>query len=1066
MTLEINDFLPLYPDQNDPDLQSKIYNQYESRKFKYDKDEIPPKERGEYYLNQYEFEFILLMLDRVLIISGYGTGKTCTVVKAVERFKNMYLNGESQYRRCFFVTKGKLLEDQSKEQIMCRCTKKGEYDTYKVRSADKHKKKILRINKSIGKYWSFRHYKELANNIEAHYENDKAYLIEKYDYSIFFFDEVQILNNPFKNTEDSDEDEEKEDINYKSIYYSIIKLMDLLQHKKIIVASATPATNSVSNYIPIINLINPIDNRIDLNTNIKNWKFKDIYPYIMNKIVYIKEELLEVEIKEHGNIIKYNNYKTQIRGVHLEMSKFQSAVFESQPSGNFDIKKIEASNMSYPNKKVGGDGFESYFRIENKHSKFINQDSHKYFELDRIGKYSVKDKFIIDMCLNNPERKIMIYDELVVGSGLLDLAKELELAGYERFMPGTNIYTDNIVQNEVCAYGREIQPEVLDEYKIRKKRYVIITQFSYDDISTVDAFNSVYNVTGAIAHVIILSKKAKDGLNLYDTDLMIRRSGPRNMTTYNQSLYRILRTGGFTQLINHRGKDKITVDVYNLVAVSRTGNSIDAKLYASSEQKEKEIRKFFRYFKRAAVNCHSQLERNIKGKDYTLGCDYRKCKYECFLPQTNDPIRYNEYNLLFSKNDIDECKRLIINIFRIYNSMKLDNLLNLFSTKKFTDYVVIMSLFEIIFNKIPIRNFFGYSNFLYEKDDILYVSGEFPYNNVDKNPLDSYYTQNIIAFSNSTFTEFIAKNTITKIDKKIKDLMSIKDGNEIKNKIYSMTLDERAYLTEYAVMNPTIEIYNKIIKTAKYFLFELEVPVKEIKKAIIDYPEESKKDNTVMRKTRGRKRKIPIKKKVDREIKGGLVKVHSYNIVDRGGRSYTSNFFGTHTSKIRIFQDEKWRDADPHEKMVYEKIINEKINVMLEEYNKFKFYGIVFTDGIFRVVDTKKLLESGNKRDKAVGRNCINIEGGKNKFLYIMYKLEIPIPGTKTSTKDKKKFLKKHFKNKKMYAFEQEHDIDQWSNKKIKYYYYWITYYNKNTVDEICTKLKNYFQEEDMLLII
>lgn len=1085
MDLEINDFLPLYPDQDDPEFQSKIYNQLESRKFQYDENEKPPTERGQYYLNQYEFELFLLALDYIILISGYGTGKTCAVVKAVERFKNMYLNGESQYRRCVFVTKGKLLEDQAKEQIMCRCTKKGVYDTHKVRSADKHLKKIIRINKSIGKYWDFPHYRELANDIESHYENDKGYLIEKYDYSIFFLDEVQILNNPFKvENKDEEDDDKPKKIKFNSIYYSIIKLFDILPHKKIIIASATPGTNDVSNYIPIINLANPKENRIDLNEDISGWTLKDIYPYIMNRVIYIKEQLLDVDIVEHGSIIEYDGKDTQVKGVKLTMSKFQSKVFANQPSGNFDRKKIEASNMSYPNGLTGGEGFKSYFKIEDGKSKFIKPEYKNYFKLENIGEYSVKDEYIINMCLNNQGRKVMIYDELVVGSGLLDLAKALELAGYERFIPGTTIYTDNVISDEVCSYGRETVPNLLDVYKTKKLRYIIITQFSTNDISTIDAYNSVYNVTGNIVQVVILSKKAKDGLNLFDTDMMIRRSGPRNMTTYNQSLYRILRTGGFTNLMRYRRLDRVKVDVYNLVAVSAyDGSSIDAKLYVMAEEKELAIKKIFRYFKIVASNCHAQIKRNIRGVDGSLGCDYKKCEYKCYLPKIDGPVRTNEYNLLFSEGDIEKCKKVIINIFRLYNSIKINNLLALLEDKNFTQYIVMSSLFEIIFNKIPIRSVFGYSNFLYEKDDILYVSGEFPYNNIQRNPLDSYYTQNIITFNKVNFLDFIETNTIAKVDKRIKNLSKL-SPNKVIDSIYNMDLKERAYLTEYAVMNPDMLYYDEIIETSKYFLFEMDVPVKDIKETILKYPEVSKRNDGEMRKTRGRKRKVPIKKKLDKTIMGGRVMVHSYYIIDRGSRSPTSNFFSTNTSKIRIYyinkcedpvtrrtilcKDNKWRDADPHEKMVYERLINERVTRMLDKYNKYSFYGIIFPDKELRIVDTERLKAGKTKRDKAVGRVCKTMTDGKNRFLYILMGIDYPMPEAKRpKKKSRREYLKDYFSNKKMYPFEEETDIDKWDSNKVDYYYNWVaSFSSKHTVDELCTLVFKYFKQEDMLIMI
>lgn len=1091
MSFEINDLLPYYPDQNDPHFQSKIYKQYESRKFKYDPNEKPPQKRGEYYSNQEEFAFLMLILNFIILASGYGTGKTCAVFRGTEKIRKLYKKGESPFRRCFYVTKGPILEEQAKEQLMCKCTKEGEYDTYKVRSADKPKKRTARINKSLGEYYDFPHYRTLANEINAYYDTNKEYLINKYNNGIFVLDEIQILNNPKRvdkkeqeeeSEEDNDEmrEEDEEEVkekkdNYNDLYYALIKLFDILPNKKVIAVSATLATNDINNYIAPINLVNPPDNRIDLDEDITNWSFEDILPYIRNKVVYVKEELPDVDIIVKGSPIKYESEKSSINGVRLNMSTKQSKVYEKQSSGFFDRKLIEASNLVYPNKEVGKTGFDKYFKIENGVIKFKNVGDEKYFKGDNLKELSVKDDYTVNICLNNPKKKIAIYDELVVGSGLLNVGKDLELVGYKRFMANTSIYENEAYVGEVCPTRKRQEGLTLKErYLKRVPRYAIITQFSANDNKLLKVFNSPENVTGKIIQVIIISKKARDGINLLATTIFIRRSGPRHMTSYMQGLYRILRSGGFQDLIRYYEKKgtyagKIQLEVHNLVAVSKHKKSIDAKLYVEAEKKEIDIRKINRYFKRASLNCYAQLERNTKGVDYTLGCDYKKCKYKCFDKIDDiDDIRYNEYNILFSEDDVKKCIDFIITFFKTYNSIRIERLFEILNSENFSNHIITMAIFDIIFNKVSIRNLFGYSNFLYERNGILYISGEFPYNNSRSDTLDSYYSQNIIAFDNQTFGEFIEGYIIPKIDKKIDALLKIGNGEKIKKKIYDMELEERAHLAEYTVMNPDIPFYDEIISTSKYFLFTFKEPISKIEKAIEKYPKVSKNNPEKPVGGRGRKKKSEKRKvkKEKEEVYGEEVKVHSYYLVDKGSRSLVSNFINTTTTRIRIFQDGKWRNATPHEKMVYEKLILKETTRKLEKFNQYKFYGSIMPDKKFRVIDTRGLAKE-NKREKKVGRECNTLEHGKNGYLKIMYSIEMPIKQyPNIDINKKRKEIKKYFSNKAMYKFETNDDIDSWKAKKVNYYYYWIKDYSKNNVKELCETLKRYFYKNKMMLIV
>ena len=96
MSLQFENFIPVYPTQDDPDIQYKI-----STKKEFLDVSASPKEvlsKGKLYKHQQAFLRYMRQMDRMINIQSVGTGKTCAMVALAEyynenpgRFKHVYV---------------------------------------------------------------------------------------------------------------------------------------------------------------------------------------------------------------------------------------------------------------------------------------------------------------------------------------------------------------------------------------------------------------------------------------------------------------------------------------------------------------------------------------------------------------------------------------------------------------------------------------------------------------------------------------------------------------------------------------------------------------------------------------------------------------------------------------------------------------------------------------------------------------------------------------------------------------------------------------------------------------
>lgn len=222
------------------------------------------------------------------------------------------------------------------------------------------------------------------------------------------------------------------------------------------------------------------------------------------------------------------------------------------------------------------------------------------------------------------------------------------------------------------------------------------------------------------------------------------------------------------------------------------------------EQKSFGTRRSFRHAKRFAIDCISDHERAFKtdGVNGTLECDYDVCNFTCasdvlsfqkksdtsFLYEENTEF-WNNHEVLYSKEIIKMCKEDIVKMFDLETSVEIKEIFNTLLTKYKREYFVNMAIYELVSEKYPIRDRFGFTNYISSSNDMLYIRRDFPNLLINNVNYSNYSKRLIVVDSNPDY-----RNQNQKDIKIIENIESIEIRNDI---------------IKYVIENPSLNEYNE-----------------------------------------------------------------------------------------------------------------------------------------------------------------------------------------------------------------------------------------------------------------
>ena len=512
-----------YPDINDPDFQFLIARRMEFRNLTNVDGLYPHQEFVRRFMSPYTPYRSLIMYHSL----GSGKSIACVAV-AVDHYLH-------DGKKCFIVTKGDSGTNSFAKQIELFHEMSSRRDRWDI------------------SMFSMRHYISLSNQIGSMTDDD---VVSVFSHCVLVLDEVHNVRYLKKATENS-------------VYGSIIRLLKLCVNVKVIIATATPMTDSPDQIHSLIGICN--------HSRDEPWTTSGIISY--NSVVCDKPESIQVGTEEFipGMKVYASDMLSHQR---LAYSKEHGV----QPPDDIYRKLTHISLFCFGDGTHGREITESKMRSIRMKTTITSMSTRqtkeiKYMKYDILPEYayaltgtelrnsSSKYSAVIDL-LDRSTGNVFIFIEEVRGSGLLLLAAVLEQHGYELYLgedignmhPGRR-YT-------MCVGSSEICPNNSDR---------------------LDGFNSDLNRDGEFVRILLGSRVIGESITLRNVREFHCLTPHWNDSTVDQAIGRVVRNGSHLSL----DEDQRNVSIYIHASVypDDPHNSVDIKKLARCKEKEKNIKR-------------------------------------------------------------------------------------------------------------------------------------------------------------------------------------------------------------------------------------------------------------------------------------------------------------------------------------------------------------------------------------------------------------------------------------------------------------------------------------------
>lgn len=691
--IDIKNFIPEYPDEDDPELIEKITEQKEFYINRLSPDEkvsrIAGKPLSHQYLQARYFSQHTPFMKGVLW-HGLGSGKSCSASLIVEEFKNTIVDGKPR-KRALILVKNNHLKESFRNEISTVCTREIYFPKLRVEELRAGKNvemteetKRRRLNAAIAETYEIVTYSEVLDPKKM--DNEKA-IEEKYSGRVIIVDEIHNIRlQPGKS---------------KNIQYKLLhKFLHIVKGCRVILLTATPIWDKVYDIAGLMNLILKKDEQLptlskfireffDSDKNLRKDKAEELRQKFKGKISYIRSLIstarrTEVGIKEPWmKWIKI--FPTQLSNMQKEAIDSASGGFNVEDSDKEDSEEEEleedddsvmkkgaflssardASNCVYPifDKKgnvistgYGTDTFKKYAittedkfvfrkgdvssREKIKKEVFKFKDNRIAKELGpvegddiykNLRKYSSKFAELIEI-LKNPDtmgEKAFIYNDSVRGTGGV-ISLALILELYG-FRWIKNV-------NGIPKKGKEITPKSPGNFIVITSDDQTISESSQIR-EALAKYNNINNLGGNNIRIIIGSSTISQGFSLKSTRQGHIISGYWNLPSIDQAMGRIYRVGAFDLLPQ---KDR-HIKFYKYTSMEKgndvefngksysSKHTIDSHIYSIAENKEYENSQIYRIMKEMSWDCALAYARNVlpNDQDYSRECDFIKCNYKC-----------------------------------------------------------------------------------------------------------------------------------------------------------------------------------------------------------------------------------------------------------------------------------------------------------------------------------------------------------------------------------------------------------------------------------------------------
>jgi hypothetical protein len=585
-------------------------------------------------------------------------------------------------------------------------------------SEENYKKIKKRVNSVINKYYEILGYQMLVNKIENEMaqlnilDPDIAPEFKRIDYikrrfsnTVIIMDEAHFIRDKSTNVADTDN---KKDYKLATPYLEMIARY--AENTKIILSTATPMYNEANEIIWLLNILLWNDRRAPLleseifksdGSFVNELSKKKLVESAQGYISYVRSEnpfdfplKLEPIDEKHvytpdpihmwikGTIKPVKDTMSLIKDIKFfknPMSEFQYAVFENimrtesgEGASGFDIKPREASNIVFPNKKLGDSGFSECIEYNTEKRKWTYADSFisspdfkPFLEESNIGEFSCKFKNILES-IKTCKGIVFIYSQFL-SSGISALAMVLEESGFKRCIEPNkfgHVFSSSNTSNrnnDFCAKHLKKYGELSDNEKkdFRQASYIYLeskTKSKLNDLIRVTNDND--NTYGHNVKVILGSRVTAQGLNFRNVREVHILEPWFHFNALEQSIGRAIRRGSHNNLPPEERNTTIYIHTAtppeNHKHTIKRVETSDEKAYRISYKKAEFMSEVQRLLKENAIDCENNLYGNVylkedyenmdreivdsKGnkrtvhiydRDNSLLCDMRKCALTC-----------------------------------------------------------------------------------------------------------------------------------------------------------------------------------------------------------------------------------------------------------------------------------------------------------------------------------------------------------------------------------------------------------------------------------------------------
>nr|QBK92668.1 MAG: DEAD/SNF2-like helicase [Pithovirus LCPAC401] len=1040
--MDLVSLLPLYPSQNDPNIQSLIYSHKEFRDLSLSLSEPIPK-KGEYFIHQKLLPRLMRFCDCMFIMSAVGTGKTLSVVAVAEY---MIDHPELGIDKCLILTHNETLGAHFKSEIVKMNDSLSQFRNEDILTSTE-KSKITTTLRSINvKSNGDLRSPPFEYDIQTHISfgnslknKDDGWIRRKYSGYLIAIDEVHKIAvkelttlkwNIFRKARESIgkiyevkevtvEMEEKEELKElvpkakkrkksknptatELAYMNIHNLLHIAKVKTLLL-SATPMENDPSDFAPILNLILPYKDQ--MTSNQEWWRKADrdtLEPYFRGKISYVRAIDNCLDLITKGIRLKFKIKNVDIDRV-IEVSEMSPLQEKEYIRANSSIlEKIEGlalplrliSNFVFPDGRY--DNADEFIYAKTFELPAIlpkmKPALKETLRLSNLDMYSPKYKRIFDINNEYPRRACLIYTPYVTS--------------------GSFILTGIFYYNDYYHFTTEKSLNSRDDYKRFATINVDLSVERREEIFR--AFKSPNNWDGRIIKVIIGSRLILFGLNIGNV-MLIQIAGPEwNEAKNQQAIGRAIRATSHVHILARIPKgERIEVLIYQHASVltTETGEycldeSIDTRMYGIGQVKDKRNTRVFRIAKEFAIDCQLNKKRNIRPSDVPNSpeCDYTSCNYSCSSTDITLPIEYSNYDILYNDNLIDNLIRNIVILFLTSSRFTFDTIVNQMKGKIINEKYIREALFKLISEKIRVFDRFGISCYIESHGNEVYLRRDYPIGS--SNISDSYYTENL--------TAILSRGPVT---------VSPVDNTAVLNVLKSRGM----------------------VFWDLYYNLSTENRIDVLERSVVDnvHPELLKRLNMLFLRVGGKA--VHIMKNQIKTSKQIYTTTTSYQKI---------------IGYMRILDGDSWRDATKKEETLYEPFILTNQNRIELPFDEKKVYGTIATmDNKFRIRNKMKL----KKGKKATSRGSVCKANTKSKLMetILKYKIRSPKPAEIVSPNLMRQFITKYF-------------AENLSSSDVKLVYEWYAMETptKKGVsfgfkkDDMCDVIKKYFLENDLILWI